>query len=86
MFYGKIGDTFNISTETEYSILELANILINDVFKEKSLSIEYDFKNNDFMRVDYARTTVSTKKLRLLGWEEKFSIQAGMKRTVDSYL
>ena len=86
LFYGKIGDTFNISTETEYSILELANILINDVFKEKSLSIEYDFKNNDFMRVDYARTTVSTKKLRLLGWEEKFSIQEGMKRTVESYL
>ncbi len=86
IFHGNIGDTYNISSEKEYSILKLAEILTKDVFSEKSLSIEYDFKNNDFLRVNYTRTTVSTKKLRLLGWEEKFSIQEGMKRTVESYL
>jgi UDP-glucuronate decarboxylase len=86
IFHGNIGDTYNISSEKEYSILKLSEILTKDVFSEKSLSIEYDFKNNNFLRVNYIRTTVSTKKLRLLGWEEKFSIQEGMKRTVDSYL
>ena len=85
-FHGDIGDTYNISSELEYSILELAKILIEDVFSEKSLSIEYDFENNDFMRVNYTKTTVSTKKLRSLGWSQKHTIQEGMKRTVKSYL
>ena len=85
-FHGNIGDTYNISSEREYSILELAKILVNDVFSEKALSIEYDFENNSFMRVNYTKTTVSTKKLRSLGWSEKYTIQEGMKRTATSYL
>ena len=85
-FRGNIGETYNISSENEYSIIELAEILTKDVFREKSLSIEYDFKNNDFLRVNFLRTTVSTKKLQLLGWKETYSIQDGMKRTVESYL
>ena len=57
-----------------------------DVFSEKSLSIEYDFNNNNFLRVHNTLATVSSKKIRLLGWKEKYSIQEGMKRTVESYL
>jgi UDP-glucuronate decarboxylase len=86
IFHGNIGETYNISSEREYSILELAEILTKDVFKEKSLSIEFDYENNHFMRVNFNRTTVSTKKLRLLGWDENFNIQEGMKRTIQSYL
>ena len=86
IFHGNIGDTYNISSEKEYSILKLAEILTKDVFSEKSLSVDFDLNNNDFLRVNFNKTTVSTKKLRSLGWEEKFSIQEGMKRTVESYL
>tara|TARA_B110000003_G_scaffold274078_1_gene313131 strand:- start:10229 stop:11272 length:1044 start_codon:yes stop_codon:yes gene_type:complete len=86
IFYGNIGETFNISSEREYSILELAEILTKDAFKEKSLSIDFDYENNDFMRVNFNRTTVSTKKLRMYGWNEHFTIQEGMQRTVESYL
>jgi UDP-glucuronate decarboxylase len=86
IFHGDIGDTFNICTEKEYSILELAEILTKDIFSKKSLSIDFDLNNNDFLRVNFNRTTVSTQKLRSLGWVEQFSIQEGMKRTVESYL
>ena len=86
IFYGNIGETYNISSEREYSILELAEILTRDVFKEQSLSIEFDLESNHFLRVNFNRTTVSTKKIRLLGWSEKITIQEGMKRTVQSYL
>jgi len=85
-FLGSTGDTFNISSEREYSILELAEILIQDVFSEKSLAIEYDLENNKFMRVNFNKTTVSTQKLRSLGWSEKYTLKEGMKRTVISYL
>jgi UDP-glucuronate decarboxylase len=86
IFYGNIGETYNISSENEYSILELAQILTKDVFKEKALSVEFDYEKNNFLRVNFNRTTVSTKKLRSLGWSEQFNIQEGMKRTVQSYL
>ena len=75
-----------ISKVKQSSILELAEILAKDVFSKKSLSVDFDLNNNDFLRVNFNKTTVSTKKLRSLGWEEKFSIQEGMKRTVESYL
>ena len=85
-FYGKIGDTFNISSEKEYSILKIAEILTTEVFPEKKLSVEYDFTKNNYARVNFKTTTVSTQKLKLLGWSEKISFQEGMKRTVKSYL
>ena len=88
--YYQLNEDSNYLDQTIKQLYESLNIKSEIEFKkyllEYDLSIEYDFKNNDFMRVNYTRTTVSTKKMRLLGWEEKFSIQEGMKRTVESYL
>ena len=82
---GKKGEVYNLSTENEYSIKTLAKLLAIKVFKEKKLKIVYNKKKNKFLRVNFNKTTVSTKKARLLGWKIKFTIDAGMKRTIDSY-
>lgn len=82
---GKKGEVYNLSTENEYSIKNLAKLLAIKVFKEKKLKIVYNKKKNKFLRVNFNKTTVSTKKARLLGWKIKFTIDDGMKRTIDSY-
>jgi len=82
---GKIGQVYNLSEENEYSIKALAKLLTNKVFKEKKLKVVYNKKKNKFLRVNFNRTTVSTKKARALGWKTRFDIDAGMRRTISSY-
>lgn len=85
LFKGNNGEAYNVSTEEEYSIMELALLLVNDIYKDKKLKIKVNQQNNSFMRVQYKKTTVSTKKLRALGWKLNHSIKSGMTRTISSY-
>jgi UDP-glucuronate decarboxylase len=82
---GSIGEVYNLSTETEYSIKELAELLTTKIFPEKKLKVIYKKNEKEFLRVNFKKTTVSTKKARSLGWDIKFSIEEGMRRTVESY-
>jgi len=84
MTKGKVGETFNIANEKEISIKNLANLIVNKFFKEKKLKVIYSRKNN-FLRVNFNRTTVSTKKIRSLGWRILTSLEDGFKRTVKTY-
>jgi len=84
MTKGKVGETFNIANEKEISIKNLANLIVNKFFKEKKLKVIYS-KNNNFLRVNFNRTTVSTKKIRSLGWKILTSLEDGFKRTVKTY-
>jgi|TARA_B110000037_G_scaffold222729_1_gene299163 UDP-glucuronate decarboxylase len=86
IFKGKIGEVYNVSSELEHSIKQAALMLTEDIFKDQNLSVEFDFGSNNDLRPEFNRTTVSTKKVRDLGWESYFSFKAGMKRTVESYL
>lgn len=82
---GKKGEVYNLSEENEYSIKVLAKLLTNKIFKEKKLKVVYNKKKNKFLRVNFNKTTVSTKKARALGWKTRFDIEAGMRRTISSY-
>ena len=85
IFKGKKGDTYNISNEEEISILNLAKIITKKIFKEKKLSIVFKKNKKKYARVNYKKTTVSTRKLRKLGWKILVSLEEGFRRTVKSY-
>ena len=86
IFKGKIGEVYNVSSELEYSIKQLALMLTEDIFKDKNLSVDFDLNSNKYLRAEFNKTTVSTKKVRELGWLINFDIKEGMKRTIESYL
>ena len=86
IFKGKIGEVYNVSTEVEHSIKQIAFMLTEDIFKDQNLSVDFDIGSNSDIRPEFNRTTVSTKKVRALGWEPNFSFKDGIIRTVESYL
>lgn len=87
MLKGKAGEAYNVATDHEISILELAEVLVGKVFPELDLKVV--MKNNPekfFLRVNYARTTVDISKAKSLGWELHYPIEIGFKRAVESFL
>ena len=80
---GKIGETYNICTEHETTIKDLTNLLCNKLVKHKKIKVM--FSKEKFKRINFNKTTVSTKKLRDLGWVEHYNVETGFKRTIDYY-
>ncbi|MFH0926491.1 MAG: NAD-dependent epimerase/dehydratase family protein [bacterium] len=85
MLRGKVGEPYNIATDHEISILDLARLLVDKVFPELNLKVV--MKNDpsrNYLRTNYLRTTVDITKAKMLGWKLNFSIEEGFKRTVQS--
>ena len=65
---GTIGDVYNIGTNQEFTVLEIAEKIINIIKPNENLDnwIEYidDRPFNDY------RYSVNPEKLKLLGWRE----------------
>ena len=59
--------------------------MTKEIFPDKKLSVEIDLKKDQYFRVNFKKTTVSTAKVRSLGWQEHFTLHEGMKRTVLSF-
>jgi nucleoside-diphosphate-sugar epimerase len=83
---GKNGEAYNVGFDKETSINKLANILVN-LFPEKNLKV---IKNEKEKSKEYIKSTISRgcpdiSKIKLLGWEPKYSIKEGFKRTITSY-
>ena len=85
LFKGKTGEAYNVSNEDEHSIKYIANLLVNKIFKKKFLKVVYKKQKIPYVRANFKRSTCSNKKVRLLGWKLKFSIEQGMYRTIESY-
>lgn len=66
--HGEIGEIYNIGTSQEYSVIDVAKILITKITKDDNINdyIEYveDRPFNDF------RYAINTQKLVNLGWKE----------------
>lgn len=73
LFQGKIGEIYNIGSEEEISIFDVAKEILKG--KDVNKNIEYieDRPFND------TRYYVTNDKLKLLGWEQKISFQEGLK-------
>ena len=83
---GRNGEAYNVGTEKETSIYELANILIR-LFPEKDIKIikkqtEKPFGN---IKSSIQRSCLDISKIKSLGWEPVFDINEGLQRTILSY-
>jgi nucleoside-diphosphate-sugar epimerase len=83
---GKNGEAYNLGFDKETSIIELANILVN-LFPEKNLKV---IKNEHEISKEYLKSKINRgcpdiSKIKILGWEPKYSINEGLKRTILSY-
>ena len=87
MLKGKLGEAYNIATDHEISIIELANLLVDKVFPELNLKVllKTDVSKN-YLRTNFSRTAVDISKAKALGWKLSFPIEEGFKRTVNSFL
>ena len=68
---GELNETYNIGTKQEYSVMDVAKLLINKMTSDKNIDGHLTFVEdrpfNDF------RYSVDTTLLKSLGWEEKFT-------------
>ena len=79
---GKIGEIYNIGSEEEYTILEIADKIVSLLAKSKE-SIEFveDRKGHDF------RYSIDCEKLKKgLGWKIETSFMEGIRKTIDWYM
>lgn len=86
MLKGRAGQAYNVATDREISILDLAKLLCEKVFPERNLKVvmKQDPSKN-FLRVKFSRTPFDISKLKALGWQPKIIEAEGFKRTVESY-
>ncbi|MGE4232306.1 MAG: NAD-dependent epimerase/dehydratase family protein [Bacteriovoracia bacterium] len=86
MLKGQVGEAYNVATDHEISIIDLANLLVQKVFPERNLKVVMKSDNKkEFLRMNFPRTTVDITKARKLGWKLSFSIEEGFRRTVKSF-
>lgn len=87
MLKGKAGEAYNVATDQEISIIDLAKLLVEKVFPERKLKVvmKTDISKN-YLRINFSRTAVDITKLKALGWKLSFPIEEGFKRTIESFL
>lgn len=78
---GNNGEVYNISSNQEFTNIEVVNEICNIMGKGHALIFYVkDRPGHDF------RYAVDSSKLRSLGWDPKFKFKAGLAQTVDWYL
>ena len=87
MLKGLVGDAYHVATDHEISILDLATLLVEEVFPERNLKVVMKADpSKNYLRMEFPRTTVDISKARALGWEPRIPVEEGFRRTVDSYV
>jgi len=80
---GELNNIYNIGSKNEYSVLDIANLLINYLIPndDNNKWIEYipDRNYNDF------RYSINTDKLNNLGWKEEIDFNEGLIETIEYY-
>lgn len=83
LFYGKIGEIYNIGTDKEYSVIDITKNLVKLIKNKDDIGefIEYieDRKYND------KRYYINFDKLKKLGWEQEVFLEEGLKKTIEFY-
>jgi UDP-glucuronate decarboxylase len=86
LLLGKSGEAYNVGTESETTILELAEMLCG-LFPERGCKVIRQQRKADVPAfsnpVNAGHFDIS--KIRSLGWEPTTSLQEGFERTVKSY-
>jgi UDP-glucose 4,6-dehydratase len=82
LFYGKDSEIYNIGTENEHSVMQIAKQLFSIMGQttfENCIEFVEDRPFNDF------RYSIHTEKLNDLGWKPMIDFEEGLKQTVDWY-
>jgi nucleoside-diphosphate-sugar epimerase len=87
LLYGKDGEAYNVGSDKETSIRELAEILVG-LFPEKKLKLMINESqvSSNYVRSSIRRSCPDIAKMRALGWNPYYSVAEGFKRTIQSYL
>lgn len=80
---GKIHEVYNVGCKNEYSVMDIAKILINNLKPDSDINewIEFvdDRNYNDF------RYSINSSKLQEIGWEEEVNFDDGIRETIEHY-
>lgn len=87
LFNGTNGNAYNITNDHgRISIKNLAELLVA-LFPEKKIKIVQQFRKNElYLESKITNNNVDINKLKKLGWTCYYSIKAGFKRTIKSYI
>lgn len=78
--HGINGEVYNIAGNQEISNIELARLILSLLGKDESLiKLVQDRPGHDF------RYSLDCSKLKKLGWQQRYSLEAGLKRTISWY-
>jgi len=81
---GKIGEIYNIGTNNEYNVKQIAEILVNKMKPGSKFDEWIEFtKDRNF---NDHRYNVRASKLMQLGWVEKVKFDEGLNKTIEWYV
>lgn len=76
-----LGEAFNFGSETKTTVLELTHLILKLMGREDLKPVVLDQTRQE-IRTQYLS---SAKARRILGWQPKYELQAGLKETIDWY-
>ncbi len=83
---GENGEAYNVGSDKETSIKELAYILTG-LFPEKKLKVVINEKeaSKDYVRSSIRKSCADITKVKKLNWQPVYSVEEGFKRMILSY-
>ena len=83
---GENAHAYNITADKQTEIKELAQTLC-DMYPEKALNIKFCKANiiSGYIRSASSFASLSSRKIKKLGWKQNISIEEGFRRMIDSY-
>jgi nucleoside-diphosphate-sugar epimerase len=86
LFHGINGHAYNVSSDSEVTIFDLATLLC-ELYPEKHLSVKFsqNVSSKGYIRSVSMGAGFSNDKLKALGWEQRVSLNDGFRRMIESY-
>jgi dTDP-glucose 4,6-dehydratase len=81
---GKLGETYNIGTDFELTMNEVAHTLVEG-WGYKGADIEANIQYGPDRPFNDCRYAIKSEKLTALGWKPEMSWEDGLKRTIEWY-
>jgi len=87
LFWGKNQEAYNIASGQETSIRELADLLVS-LYPEKKLKVvqKCQKSSSGYIKSDISNSYPDISKINELGWKQRFSLEVGFRRTIESYV
>jgi UDP-glucuronate decarboxylase len=77
---------YNITNSEEMSIAEMARMLVQEIFPERNLKVEFESEQISTVSGPFlSRTSVLNERVESLGWKKKFNYVDAFRSTVSYY-